>query len=64
MLSEIKKLRWKQNLTQEDLAVAVGVTATTIGKWERGQKKPTFKHLVKLAWALGTSVPTLEGKGQ
>ncbi len=37
----VKELRQRLGLTQFELAVEVGVTPTTIARWERGESKPT-----------------------
>ncbi len=37
---DIKKLRKKLGITIEELAVKVGVTATTIYRWENSKVKP------------------------
>lgn len=37
---EIKQIRLAAGLTQEALAAKVGVTASTVYRWEKGRKKP------------------------
>ncbi len=44
---EIKKLRKKLNLNQEDFAQKVGVTVTTISRWERGKSKSKTKAVLE-----------------
>ena len=49
---EIKELRIRLGLTQEQFAQKVGVSFATLNKWERGKTKPSplaLKVLVKLA---------------
>ena len=41
----IKKLRKKLGLTQEQFAAKVGVTFSTVNRWEDGRSKPS-----PLAW--------------
>lgn len=41
--SDIKKVRQKSLLSQEAFAQAVGVSFTTVNRWESGKCKPTFK---------------------
>lgn len=36
----IKQIREEHNLTQEALAAVIGVTHSTIYRWERGTQKP------------------------
>ena len=38
---EIKQLREKLGLTQEQLAHKLGVTVKTVNRWERGKAKPS-----------------------
>ena len=33
----LKALRQKRGLTQEDLALMIGVTAQSVSKWKRGE---------------------------
>lgn len=44
----IKTLRLKNNVTQEELADAIGVCRTTIQAWETGKKQPRSKNLKKI----------------
>ncbi len=46
----VKKLRKKLGLTIEELAVKVGVTATTVYRWENGKITPhrTFQKSMEL----------------
>ena len=37
----VRDLREKLGLTQEEFAALVGATARTVGRWERGESKPT-----------------------
>lgn len=45
----IAKARREAGKTQEEAAKAVEVSATTIGRWERGQAGPTMPELYMLA---------------
>ncbi len=61
-LSEtIKRLRREKNLTQEDLADALGVTAQAVSKWETDVSCPDITLLPLLAVTLGVSLDTLFG---
>jgi len=45
-LSELLKWRKKHNYTQLELAHKLGVTKTTIYRWEKGMREiPPFLHL-------------------
>jgi transcriptional regulator with XRE-family HTH domain len=52
----IKLLRVKQRMSQEELAVACGMSRTFLGQLERGQHGINVKALPKLAKGLGVSV--------
>lgn len=41
----IKKLRRKAFLTQEDFAKELGVSYTTVNRWETGKTKPNLKAM-------------------
>ena len=56
---EIKALRRQKQLTQEDLAMMVGVSRTTIYQWESGKYYPEGQNLIKLAQVLGVTVDSL-----
>ena len=50
--NEIKELRKRLGMTQQELANAVGVDRVTIARWEAGQKKPSnlaTRQLARLA---------------
>lgn len=58
----LRALRTKNKITQQELADSVGVTSVTIGNWERGTRLPSFDLLGKLADSLNTSVDSLLGR--
>lgn len=58
----IETLRKLKKISQEDLAEKVGVSRTTIYKWESGTAKPNFAKLQALACALETTVSFLAGE--
>lgn len=58
----LKELRVRNGLSQEQLAVTMGVTPSTVGKWERGEREPTFEMLTKLANYFGVSLDFLFGR--
>ncbi len=47
---EIRKLRAEAGFTQMDFAQKVGVSITTISRWETGLSKPSKLALEKLVW--------------
>jgi transcriptional regulator with XRE-family HTH domain len=57
--SRLKQLRAQRNISQTDLAGMVGVHYNHIGRYERGQSKPTAKTLTRLAEVLGVSTDFL-----
>jgi len=52
----VKQERLKRNLSQEDLAVKVGVHRTYIGMIERAEKNITLKNIEKIASALNIKI--------
>lgn len=44
----LKELREEKHLTRIQLANAVGVSATAIGRWENGLRSPTLDSLIIL----------------
>lgn len=57
--SNIKKYRLQLNLTQQDLAQRLFVSAQAVSKWESGQSQPDLANLTALAKVFGISVDTL-----
>ncbi len=55
----IKRLRQKKNLTQEQLATVLGVSAQAVSKWETTDTYPDGALLVPLARALDVSLDEL-----
>ena len=55
----IKRLRLKKNLTQEQLAATLGVSAQAVSKWETTDTYPDGALLVPLAQALDVSLDEL-----
>lgn len=45
----IKVGRMSRNMTQADLAVLVGVAASTVGMWEQGRREPDLDTIEALA---------------
>jgi transcriptional regulator with XRE-family HTH domain len=59
---QLQRLRTGRSLTQEQLAVNVGLSHTFITRLELGQHDSTLSTLVRLAKALRVSVTYLLGK--
>ncbi len=63
MISEkIKMLRTQKGLSQEELAVKLGVVRQTVSKWEKGLSAPDSQMLISLSVELGVSVSFLLGE--
>lgn len=52
----IRKLRKKADLTQEQLAEALGVSTSAVHKWESEKATPELETLVDIAEFFETSV--------
>lgn len=62
MLSDnIRKLRKQRQLSQEQLAEAMGVSTASVSKWENSQCAPELTMLMELADYFGVSVDSLLG---
>lgn len=59
--TQITKLRKKMNITQEELARAVGVTNQSVSKWESGICCPDIQLLPVLAKFFGVTIDELMG---
>jgi transcriptional regulator with XRE-family HTH domain len=55
----LKQARATKNLSQNELAISVGVHVTNISRYERGENRPTTDVLTKLANALDTTADYL-----
>ena len=63
MLSEnIKNLRKSKGISQEELAIKLGVVRQTVSKWEKGLSVPDSEMLIRLAEELDTTVNVLLGE--
>ena len=60
--NNILNLRKDKNITQEDLAAELGVTAAAISKWENGYTLPDILMLCALADYFGVSTDELLGR--
>ena len=53
---QIKSLRERKKMTQEELAQKINVTSKAVSKWETGRGFPDISLIENLAGALGISV--------
>lgn len=58
-MTELRKYRIEQGLTQAQLAEKIGVTASCITMWENGNRSPNISTLKKLAQILDCTVDEL-----
>lgn len=55
-------LRKENKISQQTLAIRVGVTQQCISEWENGNMEPTLSNLIKLADYFETSIDFLAGR--
>ena len=58
-MNRIKRARLIEGLTQNELAVKLGVSTVAVCKWENGQTFPSAKRLKAVAETLHTTVADL-----
>ena len=56
----IRKYRKLRNMTQEEMAGRLGVTAPAVNKWENEVSYPDIMMLAPIARLLGISLDTLQ----
>ena len=61
MVLKLKALRKAAHVSQEELAEKIGISARSIGAWERGQTTMNAEQLWNCAVALGTTPNDLLG---
>jgi len=59
--TSIRRLRQERNVTQEELACAIGVTAQAVSKWERAEGYPDITLLPEIASYFEVSLDDLCG---
>ena len=57
----LKELRTEKQLTQKELAAALGVSSNCICEWEKGRSEPSIDTLKKMALILESTVDYLIG---
>ena len=56
---KLEKIRKEKNISQRDIAIALGVTQGAVSLWESGSCFPSAKKLPELAAVLGCTVDEL-----
>ena len=59
--ANIARIRKEAHLTQEDLALFLGVTKASVSKWETGQSCPDIELLPRIATYFGITIDALVG---
>ena len=55
---EIKKIRQRSFLTQQDFAKKIGVVFSTVNRWESGRAKPNLKAMKSInTFCLDNNIP-------
>ena len=58
----LRRFRNEFKLTQKAVADAVGMRETAYSRYERGEREPAYKQLIKLADAYNVSIDYLVGR--
>ena len=61
MVKNLKQLRQKQNISQRELACAIGISQQSINKYENHNIEPDIETLIRIADFFETSVDFLIG---
>lgn len=61
--NNIKEIRIKRGMTQQELADAIGVSVPRISEWENCKFITSWKYMLKLSEALNSSVDELFVRG-
>ncbi len=56
---KVREVRKKKGLSQEQVALEIGMDLTSINEIENGHRNPTFLTIYKIAQALGASMSDL-----
>lgn len=56
---KLQQLRKNANMTQYELADKIFVSRDLISKWETGERRPSYNHLIKLSEVLSCNVENL-----
>ena len=55
----LKKIRKEKKLSQNDVAIKMGVTQQTIAQYEKAENTPKYETIERLALALGVKISEL-----
>ena len=58
----LKYLRKKEGITQEELAEKLSVSRQSVTKWESGQSLPDIEKIKEIAYMFSVSVDSLVGE--
>ena len=58
----MKLERIRKNMSQQELADAIGVKSHVVSRWETGVNYPSIENLLKVSEVLNVSVDYLLGK--
>ena len=58
----LRRFRKEFNLTQKTVAESVGMRETAYSRYERGEREPAYKQLIKLADTYNVSLDYLVGR--
>lgn len=61
-INRIAELRKERNLTQQELALIIGVTPNAVSSWENENQKPDYGSLKKMAFFFNCSTDYLLGR--
>ena len=59
MVNQLKLMRSRKGMTQEEVAEQVGVSRQAVAKWEKGETLPDVESCVKLADLFGVPLDML-----
>lgn len=59
LATNVRTIRTERGLTQEQVAIAAGLSLSDVGRIERGERDPGVRVLTKLAKGLNTTIEDL-----
>lgn len=57
----VRKLRLDEGMTQDELAIRLGISQKTISSWERGRTQPNIEQLSSIAILFGKTIDEIAG---